>query len=228
MDAPDLPSARLVETLKGLSLVNLVTRSSRLMWPGLKATARHHPDRPIRVLDVACGGGDVLLTLWCAARRAGLKVELAGCDLSATAVAYAKEEAARAGANIEFFTNRVPQDPLPGGYDLIMSTLFLHHLDEDAAISFLRDAAAKARDRVVVQDLVRSPLSYWFARLGTSVLLLSDICREDGRTSARSSPALSASCLASTGVKAPSTEVRPSSRQISLNSNTLVPSRANQ
>jgi hypothetical protein len=26
-------------------------------------------------------------------------------------------------------------------------------------------------------------LSYWFARLGTGVLLLSDICREDGRTS---------------------------------------------
>jgi hypothetical protein len=31
------------------------------MWPDLKATARRHPDRPIRVLDVACGGGDVLL-----------------------------------------------------------------------------------------------------------------------------------------------------------------------
>jgi ubiquinone/menaquinone biosynthesis C-methylase UbiE len=74
MDAPDLPPARLVETLKGLSLVNLVTRSSRLMWPDLKATARRHPDRPIRVLDVACGGGDVLLTLWRAARRAGLRV----------------------------------------------------------------------------------------------------------------------------------------------------------
>jgi len=183
MDAPDLPPARLVETLKGLSLVNLVTRSSRLMWPDLKATARRHPDRPIRVLDVACGGGDVLLTLWRASRRAGLRVDFAGCDLSATAVAYAKEEAVRAGANIEFFTNRVPQDPLPDGYDLIMSTLFLHHLDEDAAISFLRDATAKARDRVVIQDLVRSPLSYWFARLGTGVLLLSDICREDGRTS---------------------------------------------
>jgi 2-polyprenyl-3-methyl-5-hydroxy-6-metoxy-1,4-benzoquinol methylase len=183
MDAPDLPPARLVETLKGLSLVNLVTRSSRLMWPDLKATARRHPDRPIRVLDVACGGGDVLLTLWRAARRAGLRVEFAGCDLSATAVAYAKQEAVRAGANIEFFTNRVPQDPLPDHYDLIMSTLFLHHLDEDAAISFLRDAAAKARDRVVIQDLVRSRLSYWFARLGTGVLLLSDICREDGRTS---------------------------------------------
>ena len=72
---------------------------------------------------------------------------------------------------------------MPEGYDLLMSTLFLHHLDEDAAISFLRDAAAKCRDRIVIQDLVRSTMSYWFARLGTNVLLLSDICRLDGRTS---------------------------------------------
>src|SRR5262249_41787173 len=72
---------------------------------------------------------------------------------------------------------------LPDGHDVMMSTLFLHHLDEDAAASFLKEAASKARDRMVIQDLLRSPLSYWFARLGTGFLLLSDICRRDGRTS---------------------------------------------
>jgi 2-polyprenyl-3-methyl-5-hydroxy-6-metoxy-1,4-benzoquinol methylase len=183
MDAPDLPPARFVETLKGLGRVNLVTRSSRLMWPDLKATARRHSDRPIRVLDVACGGGDVLIALWRAAQRAGLRVEFAGCDLSATAVSYAKEAAVKAGAPIAFFQHHVTKDALPGDYDLIMSTLFLHHLDEKGAISFLREAAAKTRDRIVIQDLVRSRLSYWFARLGTGVLLLNEICREDGRTS---------------------------------------------
>jgi hypothetical protein len=35
----------------------------------------------------------------------------------------------------------------------------------------------------VVQDLLRSRLSYWFARIGTRFLLLNDICRLDGRTS---------------------------------------------
>jgi 2-polyprenyl-3-methyl-5-hydroxy-6-metoxy-1,4-benzoquinol methylase len=183
MDAPDLPPARFVETLRGLGRVNWVTQSSRLMWPDLRTAARRHPDRPIRVLDVACGGGDVLIALWRSAEMAGVKVELAGCDLSATALSYARDWAAATGASIEFFQHHVTRDALPQGYDIIMSTLFLHHLDEDGAISFLRDAAAKTRDRIVIQDLVRSPLSYWFARLGTSVLLLNDICREDGRTS---------------------------------------------
>jgi 2-polyprenyl-3-methyl-5-hydroxy-6-metoxy-1,4-benzoquinol methylase len=183
MDAPDLPPARFVETLKGLGRVNTVTRSARLMWPDLEAAARRHPDRPMHVLDVACGGGDVLLALWRTAKRARLKVEMAGCDLSTTAVTYAAEHAAKAGVPIKFFVHRVPQDPLPNGYDVIMSTLFLHHLDEDGAISFLREAAEKTRDRIVIQDLVRSPMSYWFARVGTGVLFLNDICRLDGQTS---------------------------------------------
>ena len=183
MDAPDLPPARFTETLKGLERVNAVTRSGRLMWPDVKAAARFHPDRPLRALDVACGGGDVLIALSRKARLAGLKLDLAGCDLNPEAVRYASDAASRAGAPIRFFAHDVTREPLPEGFDMIMSTLFLHHLDEADAISFLRDAAGKAKDRVVIQDLIRSRLNYWFARLGTSVLLLNDICRLDGRTS---------------------------------------------
>jgi 2-polyprenyl-3-methyl-5-hydroxy-6-metoxy-1,4-benzoquinol methylase len=183
MDESDLPPARLDETLRGLQRVNTVTRSARLMWPDLRAAARRSADRPVRVLDVACGGGDVLLALWRKAEKSGIKVELAGCDASPEAVRFARGAAAKEGATIEFFESRVPRDALPKGFDMVMSTLFLHHLDEDDAIAFLREAALKARDRVVVQDLIRSRLSYWFAWIGTSVLLLNDICRLDGRTS---------------------------------------------
>ena len=41
---------------------------------------------------------------------------------------------------------------------MIMSTLFLHHLDENDAVAFLREAAAKARDRLVIEDILRSRL----------------------------------------------------------------------
>jgi 2-polyprenyl-3-methyl-5-hydroxy-6-metoxy-1,4-benzoquinol methylase len=183
MDAPDLPAARLIETLKGLRLVNTVTQSSRLMWPDLVSAATRHPGKRLRVLDVACGGGDVLMTLARYAARASLDVELAGCDASPEAVSFAREAAARAGASINFFELKVGHNPLPEGYDMIMSTLFLHHLDENEAVAFLREGAARAQDRLVVQDLLRGRLSYWFARLGTRLLLLNDICRLDGRTS---------------------------------------------
>jgi 2-polyprenyl-3-methyl-5-hydroxy-6-metoxy-1,4-benzoquinol methylase len=186
MDQPNISPACFTDTLKGLHRVNIVTRSTRLMWPDLKAATHRQPNRAIRVLDVACGGGDVSISLSRWATRAGLRVELDGCDASPVAVRYAREAATKAGARVHFFEHRVPRDPLPDGYDMIMSTLFLHHLDETDAISFLRQAAAKSRDRIAIQDLVRSPLSYWFARFGTTFLLLNDICRLDGRTSVES------------------------------------------
>lgn len=183
MDAPDLPDPRFTETLQGLKRVNLVTRSAAFMWPDLKAASEQRPNAPLRMLDVACGGGDVLITLFHWAKRARIRVEFAGCDVSPVAVRFASEATARAGAPIEFFRLDVMREQLPSGFDMIMSTLFLHHLEEGDAIAFLRDAAAKAGGRLVIQDLVRSAMSYWVARLGTSILLLNDICRLDGRTS---------------------------------------------
>jgi 2-polyprenyl-3-methyl-5-hydroxy-6-metoxy-1,4-benzoquinol methylase len=183
MDAPDLPQARFTETLQGLKRVNVVTRSAALMWPDLRAAGKRMPDAPLRVLDVACGGGDVLIALARWSRQAGMRAEFAGCDLSPVAVQVAGKAAASAGVPLELFQLDVTRERLPDGFDMIMSTLFLHHLEEEDAVVFLRDAAAKARGRLVIQDLVRGPLSYWFARLGTGFLLLSDICRLDGRTS---------------------------------------------
>ena len=99
------------QTLKGLEIVNTVTGSSRLMWPDLKAAARSHPDRPLRVLDVACGGGDVLIALWHKGHRAELEFELVGCDLSPEAVRYASDAAAKTGAPIRFFAHDVTRKP---------------------------------------------------------------------------------------------------------------------
>jgi hypothetical protein len=52
MDAPDLPPARFTETLRGLRRVNVVTRSTALIWPDLEAAVRRCTARPLRVLDV--------------------------------------------------------------------------------------------------------------------------------------------------------------------------------
>jgi 2-polyprenyl-3-methyl-5-hydroxy-6-metoxy-1,4-benzoquinol methylase len=183
MDSPSIPDDVLIRTLDGLSLVNAVTLSLRIVWPDVRATVARHPDRPVRILDVAAGGGDMLIRLHKRARRQGVPLELAGCDISPVAIAHARAGAEATGAPIAFFRHDAARDPLPDGYDMIMSSLFLHHLDDDDAVRFLREAAARARDRVLIHDLARSRPAFWFARLGTSFLLLNDICRKDGERS---------------------------------------------
>jgi 2-polyprenyl-3-methyl-5-hydroxy-6-metoxy-1,4-benzoquinol methylase len=179
MDRPDLSPARHEAALRGLARINWWSRSAGALWPPLAALARRL-GRPLRVLDVAAGGGDVPLRLWRRARRAGLGFRIDGCDLSPTAVAHARAEAQRAGAAVHFFQHDALNDPPPTGYDAAVSSLFLHHLDAEQAVAFLRRQAATAEYLVLVNDLERSAAGLALAHVAVRLLSRSDVVHYDG------------------------------------------------
>lgn len=180
MDRPDLEPDRFIGSLVGLQRINRVTDSARILWPDLRAAAQRNPGRRLRVLDIACGGGDTVLALWRRGRHAAVPIELRGCDVNPLAVWHAQECAKSARADVDFFVLDAVNDELPDEYDVIICSLFLHHLPEQQAVAFLRRAAAAARDRLVLQDLTRSQAGYLLAKYGVLLLLCNDVCRVDG------------------------------------------------
>ena len=50
----------------------------------------------------------------------------------------------------------------PASFDLIHCSLFLHHFQDDAVIELLRCFGRVARRQVIVCDLERHPLAYYF------------------------------------------------------------------
>ena len=180
MDQPDLDEARHRQALRGLERINRLSGSTRILWPPLAALARRLAPRPARVLDVASGGGDVLRGLRKRARRAGLALELAGCDVSPTALAHARARAEEAHAELHFFQHDALRDPLPAGYDAIISSLFLHHLTEPQAVRLLRSMADAAGSLVLVNDLRRGRAGYLLAYAGTRLLSRSEVVHVDG------------------------------------------------
>jgi 2-polyprenyl-3-methyl-5-hydroxy-6-metoxy-1,4-benzoquinol methylase len=185
MDSPDLDADRFIGSLAGLRRVNGVTGSARILWPEVREAAVRS-GRPLRVLDVACGAGDMLIRLGLRARSAGLRMELHGCDVNPLAVGFAREQSAAAGVSGEFFQFDAVRDPVPAGFDLILSSFFLHHLEEADAAGFLRRASEATRGSVFIHDLVRSRAGYWLAALGIPALLCNDVCRVDGPRSVES------------------------------------------
>ena len=187
MDRPDLDPVRHAQALRGLARINWWSGSARALWSPVAALARENPERAFRVLDVASGAGDVPIRLWRRARREGLDVRVVGCDVSPTAVQFARDRAAQRGADVEFRLLDALRDPLPAGHDIVISSLFLHHLAEDEAVEFLRRVAAAARRMVLVNDLVRSRAGHVLARLGTRVLSRCDVVHADGPRSVEGS-----------------------------------------
>jgi SAM-dependent methyltransferase len=178
MDQPGLDRSRHFQALRGLERINFWSRSAAILRPPLAELARR--GGPVRVLDVATGAGDVPLRLERWARRAGLPLELAGCDVSPDAVEYAVGRAAEQGACVRFFVHDALAGPLPAGYDVVTCSLFLHHLEEAAAVGLLRRMADAAGKLVLVNDLERSPAGLVLAVVGTRLLSRSDVVHVDG------------------------------------------------
>ena len=185
MDDPNVDPVEHRRALAGLARINWWSRSDAILWPVLASIAQENPGRTIRVLDVATGAGDVPIKLWRRAKAAALPVAISGCDLSPTAVAIAAENAGKERADLEFFVHDVLLDPIPGRYDLVTCSLFLHHLSSEEAtivLQRMRDAA----DAVAVNDLARSRTGFSLAWIGTRLLSRSKIVHFDGPASVRS------------------------------------------
>ena len=128
MDQPGLERGRHLHALRGLERINAWSGAGRIFWPDVARLGRELK-RPLRILDVASGAGDVPLRLWRRAARRGLDVQIEGCDKSETA--GARPRCALPQAPRRFFEFDALAQALPPA-DIVCS-LFLHHLDERGA-----------------------------------------------------------------------------------------------
>jgi 2-polyprenyl-3-methyl-5-hydroxy-6-metoxy-1,4-benzoquinol methylase len=179
MDEPGLDVRRHFAALRGLARINAWSGSIRILWQPIRDLAQKKGEA-LRVLDIATGAGDIPVRLWQRAQRAGICLTMAACDCSPHALEYARQRATQAKAPVRFFEWDAFENSLPADYDVVMSSLFLHHLDENQAVQLLRRMAQAATHLVLVNDLVRSPAGFLLAYFGTRLLTTSGVVHTDG------------------------------------------------
>ncbi|MCA9117002.1 MAG: methyltransferase domain-containing protein [Planctomycetaceae bacterium] len=186
MDSPDLDVGLHHQALAALRRVNLWSGIGGRLAGTLADLAKQRGLSRLRVLDLASGGGDVSLSLVRSMQRRGVAVELDGWDRSETAVDYATAQAKRRGqSGVRFLVRDVLNDPVEEAYDVVLSTLFLHHLENSDATRLLQKMRAAAGQAVLVDDLLRTRTGYWLAQAGTRLLTFSPVVHVDGPMSVR-------------------------------------------
>lgn len=184
MDQPGLDIREHRHALAALGRANMVSRTAASLWPRIRRAAEAARRSPLRLLDVASGGGQVAIAIARRAAREGIVLDITGCDNSPVAVDAARTRAAQAGvARVRFEHFEALKGAWPDEVDILVCTLFLHHLDEEDAVALLGRMRAAARRLVLVSDLRRSRLGYAFAWAGCRMLSRSRVFHVDGARS---------------------------------------------
>jgi SAM-dependent methyltransferase len=136
-----------------LAQVNRLTLASRptLHWLD-RLFAAHPPTEPLRIVDVGSGGGDMLRQIAGWAKHRAVQVQLTGIDLNPHA-ARAARELTPANMDIDWITGDAFSYTQTA--DVILSSLFTHHLPEPEIVRFLAWMEAVARRGWFINDLVR-------------------------------------------------------------------------
>ena len=160
--SPDLHDA----ALEGLARLNRVAGADIGFREPLARLLDAHDGGPVRLLDLATGSADlpVRLDRWLGRSRPALERRWNGVDISEHALRRAEARARAAGLAFHSCRVDVLENELPP-CDIAMCSLFLHHLDDEQAVTAIRRLDASARIGVIVGDLRRT-------RLG---LILADI-----------------------------------------------------
>lgn len=186
MDDPDLDADQHHDALAGLRRLNRWSRSGAILWSELRRLAEEVSPRPLRILDIATGGGDMVVDVAKRAQSAGVAVQVDGCDISSQAIQYAQQfaEQHNPGQHRFFVANALTGD-LPEEYDVLMSSLFLHHLDSDDAVTLMRQMSRACRRAILINDLRRTRFGYVLAVAACRLLTRSPIVHVDGPLSVR-------------------------------------------
>jgi ubiquinone/menaquinone biosynthesis C-methylase UbiE len=165
MDDLTRPERQFEEAYRELAIIN-----RRL--GGIRAIERFLPgNADLLMLDVAAGGCDVGEAL--IDKRAARIVSLDLCDKG---LKFARKSWALVGDAME----------LPFGdntFDVVMGSLFFHHLSNDQCVRALRNMWRVSRRLVLVNDLHRHPVAYVSIRVLTAGFSKSVMVRHDGPVS---------------------------------------------
>lgn len=89
MDRPDADPELLSNTYRQFSVINRLLSGWKTIYQReIRPTAREL-NRPVRILDIGCGGGDILFTLHQMCKKDGIVAELTGIDPDKRSIDFA-------------------------------------------------------------------------------------------------------------------------------------------
>ncbi len=167
------------QTLRELDTINRLLGGNHVTLNGIKKLIDPSLDKTWKIIDVGCGGGDILKLIANWARKSNIKVELQGVDANPNVIKYAEENCS-GYSEISFRADNIFSDEFKKmDCDILTATLFLHHFDDQELSQLFTQFQKQAKIGIVVNDLHRHWLAYRSINLLTGLFSKSSMVKND-------------------------------------------------
>ena len=182
MDDLSCSGDEIVQTLKELEIINKWLGGNNVTIKGLEQL-NLKPGGKIIIADLGCGGGDILKLIARWGRKKKLSLSLIGVDANPNIIEYAKNNCLEY-SEIEFMCEDIFSDQFQNKeFDIITSTLFTHHFDNDQLKSLYPKWLKSSRIGVVINDLHRHWFAYYSIKWLTGLFSKSNMVKNDAAVS---------------------------------------------
>ena len=167
MDEDSVDPRLLQKSLRFIRRINTLLGYTRATLQHLERFSRNWPrGSKIRLIDLATGSADVPRAILRWADRRGLDIHIVGVDRHAVTAQTAAEGSADHRLNIiQADVFDLPFEP--GSFDYAMTSMFLHHLDDDSVVRVIETMNRLASRGIIIADLIRNRRAYAWASLFT-------------------------------------------------------------
>ena len=180
MDDFTMTGKLLANTLDQLANINKWLGGNSITLSGLKKLLKNESkSRPITIIDLGCGNGDMLRKVADYGKKQGYDFKLIGIDANEYTVNYANK-LSQDYKEISYLQQDVFSNQFKNlNYDIVLSTLFLHHFSEEEIVTLLSLVLKKSTIGIIVNDLHRHAMAYYLFEL-LCLTIKNQMIKKDG------------------------------------------------
>lgn len=186
MDDPGCNRELLFNTYRQFSAINQLLCGWKSIYKKWIRPVIKEQHGKATLLDIGCGGGDIIRFLNRLTKKDGFEVHFTGIEPDERALEFLRQQ--RWDDHIRFEQTTSAELAGQGEYfDIVISNHLIHHLSNTELDQLCREAGNLSRHLVLFNDIERSPIGYASFRLIAPLRFRNSFIVEDGLTSIKRS-----------------------------------------
>ena len=176
LDRDDIPFDDILLNMQELNTINTLLGGHVITIKGFKQLLGNR--KKITVCEIGCGGGDNLVAIFKYCKKNNVEVKLIGVDLKQECIDVAKKNPMLT-INTSFICSDYELVRFQEKPDIIFSSLFCHHFNEDQLVIQIQWMKQNAIIGFFINDLQRNWLAHFSIKILTQFFSKSYLVKND-------------------------------------------------